>query len=66
MDIKETKVSSIKKLNASIPNNISVSTNKSTVTLTRNTISASSELKFDKNIVVITNTIPLIGKIYKS
>jgi hypothetical protein len=66
MDIKETKVSSIKKLNASIPNNISVSTNKSTVTLTRSTISASSELKFDKNIVVITNTIPLIGKIYKS
>ena len=66
MDIKETKVSSIKKLNASIPNNISVSINKSTVTLTRSTISASSELKFDKNIVVITNTIPLIGKIYKS
>lgn len=66
MDIKETKTSSIKILNVSIPDNISISTNKNTAVLTNYTVSASSELKFNETTVVITDTIPLIAKIYKS
>lgn len=66
MDIRETKTSSLKKLNASIPDNIRVSLNKNTVVLTRFTSTASAELRFEKSIVVITDTPPLIAKIYKS
>lgn len=66
MNIIEKKTSSTQKLNASIPDNIRVSLKKNTVILTRFSSQALAELKFDQSRVVITDSAPLVAKIYKS